>query len=157
MRIHACIARAAALLAAPMALAGCGDDTGLPTRYAVRGTVKYKGLPVERGTISFVPVDPAGRAASGAIEGGSYTLTTLSPGDGALPGKYKVAVLATDVDLTAAREKASKGGSLRQDDVMKANRKAKALVPMKYSDANVSGLSADVEAKSNRKDMDLAD
>ena len=43
-----------ALLAA-VGSSGCGDDTGLAKRYAVSGKVTYKGQPVEKGTISFMP------------------------------------------------------------------------------------------------------
>ena len=77
-----------ALLAA-VGSSGCGDDTGLAKRYAVSGKVNYKGQPVEKGTISFIPENPEGRPAAGQIENGRYALTTLTPGDGAIPGKYQ--------------------------------------------------------------------
>jgi hypothetical protein len=61
-------------------------------RYAVSGKVIYKGAPVKKGAINFVPTKPEGRGAAGQIADGYYSLTTLNPGDGAIPGKYKVMV-----------------------------------------------------------------
>src|SRR5437868_3529045 len=92
---------AAALLAGLglITILGCGDDTGLGQRYPVSGTVTFKGQPLEKGRIDFIPVDSAnGRPASGEIVGGSYSLTTAVSGDGAMPGQYKVTVTAKAVD-----------------------------------------------------------
>src|SRR4051812_47562957 len=76
-------------------VSGCGADDGIGQRYSVRGKVTYKGEPVTKGTVGFVPMDSSGRAAIGEIQpDGSYTLTTLIPLDGALPGKYRVSVSA---------------------------------------------------------------
>ena len=47
------------------AISGCGDD-GLPSRYSVSGKVTYKGEPVQKGKISFVPEVESGRGATGA-------------------------------------------------------------------------------------------
>ena len=58
------------LLGAP----GCGDSSGLPERYPVSGTVAYQGKPVERGVITFDPVSPDARTATGTLENGSKTL-----------------------------------------------------------------------------------
>ena len=48
--------------AAAVVILGCGDDSGLATRYKVSGTVKYKGQPVPKGSIVFEPTtaDAAG-------------------------------------------------------------------------------------------------
>ena len=64
---------------------GCGDDGGLAERYSVSGRVTYKGEPVKKGAINFVPGKPEGHPAAGTIEDGYYSLTTLNPGDGAIP------------------------------------------------------------------------
>ncbi len=136
---------------------GCGDGTGLAKRYKVSGTVTYKNAPVEKGTISFAPVDPnIAQAATGQIENGSYTLTTAVEGDGALPGEYKVTVTSREVDLSAAAGKVQ-GGSMRQDDVAKANSEAKKLTPAKYELPETSGLTYTVEKRSNSANFDLTD
>ena len=149
-----------AFILAPVLLlmaGGCGDDSGLPTRYAVSGTVNYNGAPVEKGKIDFVPTSPDGRAASGDIENGSYKLTTLNPNDGALPGSYKVTISSVDIDTTKLQEIA-KGGQFHHDKAFaKANKEAKNLVPSKYNLADTSGLTADVKASSNSIPFDLKD
>lgn len=137
--------------------AGCGDSTGLSRRYPVKGTITYKGVPIEKGVVSFVPTDANGRAATGAIVNGKYYLTTAIDGDGVLPGKYGITVKSQEVDLSQAQANASKGGSLRQDDVAKANKNAKNLIPSKYSLTETSGLSKEVKAESTTVDIALPD
>jgi hypothetical protein len=68
-----------------LALAGCGDGTppvsSSSTEVTVHGSVKYKGLPVKKGTIQFNPANIRRRDAKavGAPIGadGSYTVKTL--------------------------------------------------------------------------------
>ena len=137
---------------------GCGDDSGLGARYKVSGNVKYKDTPVEKGVVTFVPEDPAnGRSATGTITNGYYTLTTHANSDGALPGKYKVTVASREVDLSKAEANVKGGGTMRQDDVAKANKNAKQLVPSKYGIPETSGLSYEVKPSSNTFDIDLKD
>ncbi len=57
-----------------LVMTSCGTDDGLGKRFPVTGTVTYNGSPLEKGIISFVPDDPKGVGATGAIENGSYTL-----------------------------------------------------------------------------------
>jgi hypothetical protein len=136
---------------------GCGDDTGLARRYPVSGTVTYNGNPVEKGRIDFIPAQAEGRAASGQIADGRYSLTTAIPGDGALPGPYKVTVTSVEVDTTELKAIA-KGGQFHHDKTFaKAVRNAKRLVPSKYQLADTSGLTATVKAESNTSNFDLKD
>jgi hypothetical protein len=148
-------------VAATLVAVGCGgDDSGLDRRYKVSGTVKYNGEPVEHGTITFEPTNPAppaGRHASGYIEKGSYALTTSINGDGALPGEYKVLISSSTVDM---RELAKKqGGMVHQGDeeFQKIVKNAKSLVPIKYAKAETTTEKAKVEAKAQTMDFDLKD
>ena len=82
-----------------LALAGCGrGDPHVP----VTGTVKFSDGSVPKGeiaTITFQPVSagPGAKGASSMIaEDGSFSLRTLKPGDGALPGDYLVTVHVMD-------------------------------------------------------------
>jgi hypothetical protein len=145
-------------VAAGLALvAGCSDDSGIAQRYRVSGTVKYKGQPVPKGTITFTPTESGGRPASGDIKDGQYSLTTSTPNDGALPGQYKVTVTAVDVDQTALKEIA-KGGQFHHDEAfLKANQSAKQLVPSKYSLVETSTLKAEVKPSTNNLPFDLED
>jgi hypothetical protein len=145
-----------ALVATCLVLVGCGDSTGLGRRYKVSGTVTYKGTPVEKGVVTFQPENPEGRSATGTIENGSYSLTTAIEGDGALPGKYKVTITSKEADLSGAMAGVP-GGSPKQDDIAKANINAKNLIPAKFSLADTSGLTAEVQESSNTFNFELTD
>jgi len=138
-------------------VAGCGDDTGLTRRYSVSGTVTYKGAPVPKGNVAFIPTKPGGREASGALNNGKFTLTTATPNDGALPGSYKVTVISQDVDTTELKEVA-KGGQFHHDaKFAKAVAGATNLVPSKYKLPDTSDLTAEVKPQSNSFTFDLKD
>jgi hypothetical protein len=141
-----------------LVVSGCGDETGLPKRYSVTGKITYKGEPVEQGTIIFEPNDLAtGRVAQGTIQNGYYALSTTGENkDGALPGDYKIAIISKVVDM-ASVEANRKGGAGRQDDVIKAEKTAKRMIPKKYEQSVNSKLTATVEAKSNTKNFELTD
>ena len=79
-----------------LVLPGCaGEEEAFGKRFPVSGNVTYNGQPLEKGTISFVP-DGKGAGASGTVEKGVYKLSTGGEADGALPGKYKVTVMAKE-------------------------------------------------------------
>jgi hypothetical protein len=142
-----------------ISLPGCGDD-GFGKRYPVSGTIKYKGEPVVKGSVTFTPTESAnGRTASGELSAdGGYTLTTASSNDGALPGKYYVTIVSMEVDTSKVNATvAAKGGAGRQDEIAKATKVAKRLVPAKYSIPSTSKLEATVEEKQNTFDFDLTD
>jgi len=134
-------------------VSGCSEDDGIGERYAVRGTVTYKGEPLKHGTVNFSPEGTAGRPASGAIEDGGYEVTTLTPGDGMLPAKYKVAIQANYTDMS--KVVGNPGGLYRTDLIPKAP-KVK-LIPRKYESPATSGLSAEVKPERNTINFDLRD
>jgi hypothetical protein len=154
------------------AVLGCSDSTGLAKRYPVSGTVTYHGKALERGTISFAPADGKGRAAGGTITDGQYSLTTQDPDDGAIPGKYKVGILAKEVDPSKVDLKIKKG---REGTATEAEKKAMAkvypqkvaaraaaaaknLIPAKYSSPETSELAVEIKEQSNTGvDFDLKD
>jgi hypothetical protein len=79
------------LAALVLAAAGCG---GAGT-YAVSGKVTFEnGEPVPGGVVSFRPMAAAdGKSADSPVAAdGTFRLRTFHDGDGALPGKYQVAV-----------------------------------------------------------------
>ncbi len=144
---------------------GCGDD-GLSRRYSVTGKVTYKGEPVQKGKISFSPEDSAGRGASGDIENGSYSLTTQDPGDGALPGKYKVVVDTRQVDEALLKSETEKFAAKRkieglkvipQEVQAKVLSQTKSLTPTKYMSSQSTPLTVEVKAESNTIDIKLED
>jgi hypothetical protein len=162
------------LVAVPVvaAVVGCGDSSGLAKRYPVSGTVTYHGKPLERGTISFAPADGKGRAAGGAITDGRYSLTTQDPDDGALPGKYRVGILAKEADpskvdlkikklrggATTEAEKKAMAAVYPQKVAARAAAAAKNLIPARYSSPETSGLTVEVKEQSNTGvDFELKD
>ena len=54
---------------------GCGRGVGLTE---INGTVLYKGKPVEKGTISFMPADGNGPTAAGIVADGKYVMKVSS-------------------------------------------------------------------------------
>ena len=92
---------------------GCGgDESGLGRRYKVTGKVTYKGAAVPHGTVNFIPTKPPppeGRAATGEIKDGYYSLSTTGNDDGALPGDYNVAIIAMDIDMASAAREGAEG------------------------------------------------
>ena len=78
---------------------------------------------------------PAGQPAVGPIKpDGSYELTTDNPGDGAIIGEHKVAVVS--VDNSAAK---------------------KSVIPEKYSTPNTTPLTKTVKAGDNAIDLEVTD
>jgi hypothetical protein len=115
---------------------------------------------VAKATIVFEPTNPpipAGRVAQGLIENGSYTLSTGGKDDGALPGDYKVMVIATSVDTLELSKKT--GGLLHQGDAehQKAVKAATSPIPIKYSQTEKTPLKAKVEARPMTFDFPLDD
>ena len=77
-----CVARG--LVCAAVALiAGCGDG-----KATVSGKVTFNGEPVSRGAITLIPTDGKGQSAGGQVEGGSYMIR------GVLPGEKTVQIIA---------------------------------------------------------------
>jgi len=140
-----------ALLACALVI-GCGDD-GLQQRYAVSGKLTRKGEPLSRGTVNFVPVNPAtGRAATGDIQpDGTFSLTTQDPGDGAFAGDYRVVVNVVDIDDSKLGRMPNGMPILNQPKKIKV----KSLIPAKFSDPNKTDLTAKVEPDSNYFVFDL--
>jgi hypothetical protein len=145
-------------------IASCGNhEEAFGKRYPVSGTVTYNGQPLEKGAISFVPDKGAG--ATGAIEKGSYRLSTGGEGDGALPGKYKVTVTAKEDSYEIAKAdflKDSKGKGADVSFVPRqylsaAAEKAKSLIPTGYGDIRTTTLTAEVKEQSNSIDFKLSD
>lgn len=155
----------ALISSAVVIVGGCGSDDGLGKRYSVSGNVTYKGEKVKKANINFVPVSPDGRGASGSVVDGYYTLTTLTPGDGALPGKYKVTVDDRQVDSgqiqadadALAKKRGVTYNAIPQELQAKATKTAKGSLPGKYQIPETTSLEKEVQAQSNTFDIELTD
>ena len=136
-----------------LVLAGC-EHKGLNTA-AVSGHVSYRGKPVTEGRITFYPVD--GRAASGAIgPDGSYKLTTVREGDGALLGHHQVTIEARQVtgrpDYKGFAEEIR---GVRKGDGTRFKTGIVLLVPDRYSHRESTPLTAEVKEGKNTINFNL--
>jgi hypothetical protein len=157
--------RTFAVLAASGAflIASCGTDDGLGKRFPVSGTVTYNESPLPKGMISFVPDDPKGVGGNGAIENGSYTMSTGGDRDGVRAGKYKVVITAKEDSYAKAKADFQKAsgredpGMIPRQFVTKAAEQAKNLIPAGYGDIRTTTLTAEVTERSNSIDFKLSD
>lgn len=133
MRIRFCLPTVAWATLLGLFLAGCSHSDS-PELAPVRGTVTYKGKPLAGGTIVFAP-DPTrntpGPLAHAEIQtDGTYQLKS-GEAAGAAPGWHRVTVVAL---LVPPPVKGQTVGVPRS------------LIPEKYRDPELSGLSCEVTA-----------
>lgn len=132
--------------------AGCSREEGEPT-HKVSGTVTQKGSPVEGAIVTFTP-SPNGVAASGVTdESGVYQLTTRSSGDGAVIGKYRVAIMKYQVQQKKVPEQAPAAYSENLAEMAKPSALPKNLLPPKFANPETSKLEADVIKGENKFDF----
>jgi hypothetical protein len=72
-------------------LVGCGDQHG--GRVAVSGTAKLNGQPLNKGIVTFEPLDKQDTAGNATLSEGKFSIPRAS---GLKPGKYLVRVTAGD-------------------------------------------------------------
>ncbi len=124
---------------------GCSSNHDASTT-RVEGRITYRGEPVGRGVVHFVPLDGQDRkdlqpAAAALQADGAYRLSASRNVDGVLPGNYAVAVVAYRNPLALPGEK------------------IEYAVPVKYANPHTSGLTATIpqDAGPLRLDFDLSD
>jgi uncharacterized lipoprotein len=128
-------ARVMALLVVLLLLAGCGRSWG-----KVSGTVRYQGKPLPKGSITFY--DEANQAVTSPIDAdGKYTIPKVAV------GKVKITVaLPMFIPMAGDAEGAAK---------MRAEQRTLPNLPLRYADAEKSGLVREVKAGSQTMDFDL--
>jgi hypothetical protein len=106
----------------------------------VRGVVRLNGKPVDGARVDFHNASSDKPSAYATTDSeGKFTLTTYENGDGATPGKYRVAVT-----------KAQEAGRHEQKTAPPIFRggggapKPKWLIPQQYSNPNTSNLTHDI-------------
>ncbi len=111
-------------------LAGCNKMPDKPGLYPVRGMVTYKGQPISQGSIEFQPDNLTIYPCSSAIKDGSFDMNTFAgttKPDGAMPGKFRVAVTGQVGKGTDATK-----------------------VPRRFGDVATSGLTVEVKSGGDR-------
>lgn len=122
-------------------LSGCGGGGNGPVTVPVKGVVTYKGKPVPKLSVAFLP--DKGMVAEGTTDAnGRFTLTTKKPGDGAMVGSYKVGISfvpdkVPDMPGFPGADKSE----------------TESPIPKKYADANTSGLTGVVDKNASKNDF----
>ena len=129
-------------------LAGCsGPGSVGPKTVPASGKVTYKNQPVEGAVVSFLG-DASTKPAMGMTDSsGEFFLTTGSkPGDGAVPGTYRVTV----TKIIGSAKPATKGPTSMEDAAKAAQAPAPtkplSMLPEKYNAVESSGLQFTVKA-----------
>jgi hypothetical protein len=129
-----------------IAVVGC-SKSGIKGLASVTGTVTQGGKPLEGATVTFVPTATGGdvKAATGTTDAqGVFKLTTLQPGDGAMPGEYNVTV--SKLEVTGKIFTQEEGNAYYQKYQKPPPIPAsKNHVDLKYSHPINSGLTASVK------------
>lgn len=152
---------------------GCRHGMRLSGLVPARGTLTYNGVPVEKANILFEPVSVSGDARicyAVTRSDGRFEMTSLHPGDGVLPGKYKVVVRKIDSTARVETENTaplflqapsqhSAARSLSPKESMARNAASvKHLLPAKYASADSSDLEIEIGKKGDRNiAIDLSD
>lgn len=126
------LSRSALLCLLPLLLSACGKRSveGRPELVPVAGMVLFDGQPSQGATVVFAPEGHQFAATAKTDGAGRFELMTFDPGDGAVPGNYKVTVSLCEVIPLA-------GGAIREEHHL----------PKRYLDFETSGLTATVTAE----------
>ena len=124
-RLDCGVRAAVAVLVLAVVMTGCGRRFPMAE---VSGKVTLDGKPLSDATVMFVP--EKGFAAAGTLQpDGTFRLISGRPGDGAVIGSHKVAVMPANP--------------------------LKAHFPAKYQNAETRGFSVEVKAGKNSFEFDL--
>lgn len=151
---------------AAMLAAGCSNGAPKPKTVRVTGKVLYKSQPVAGASVAFLGSGPNTPSAMGKTDAqGVFELTTIDPGDGAVPGTYQVTV--TKMVPSKSGAGASKGPMSMEDAAKRATPTGPAkeadasegsLLPERYARASTSNLSFVVkEGEKNDFPIELND
>src|SRR5262249_11742010 len=137
---------------------GFKSDDGLGQRYPVHGRVTYGSQPLKIGRITFYPIDTASTArdATGTIQDGDYSLSTIGAEAGRFPCSYRVTIVARSAEPSKVQPIVP-GGAASPFDAIKAVGRAKDLISPRYKSPRLSPLTREVKAGTNRFDFELED
>jgi hypothetical protein len=145
--------------AVSLALAGCQKPVaGRPETAAVTVTVTLNGAPLDGAAVSFQPVDSAGKGAAGTTGAdGRAKMMTFEPNDGAIPGKYRIAVSKSGAGGSKSMSMEEYGQMMKKvSPGGKSSGAPKQTVPQKYTNAATSGFEFDVlKGKENTLTLEL--
>jgi hypothetical protein len=125
-------------------LVGCGEKAT-----TVNGSVTYNGEPVQKGTISFRPVDGTGQSFGARIKDGKYTAA-----DKATPGQKLVVIFGTkEIDHYMSSEEAYR----KAEEAKKAGKQwADGMEPADYIAEDAEGNGKQVEIMPGDQTIDFS-
>ena len=152
-----------------LVFSGCGGNPD--NKYIkVEGTITHNGQVVEGATVTWVPVDSSGEAASGRTDAsGKFVLTSSRAtrgGTGVLPGEYRVFVSKRSVAPPDPDEEAYSQGRITYDELQQRRSVSvdrhvpppTDLLPSKYNNRGRPILAATVQqGRSDPFNFDLTD
>jgi len=136
-----------------LTMVGCGGgggevDPNRPITVEVTGKVMYKDAPVEGASVTFRAEDKDGNGASAITTAdGSFSLTTFAAGDGAVPGKYKVGIIKSEIVGADNSYSDVNSPNYGKEPPEAAKGKTVHHVPAKFNDPATSGLTAEVKSE----------
>lgn len=146
-----------ALAVTLLPLAGCfggGDQwtKNLPQTVKASGVVTHNGTPVENASVVFAPIAPGEHAASGRTDSrGRFELKAFPSKDGAVPGKYRVAVSKTVEKMMkyeiAAVDAGEDAEHAEEDDESPQFEEGvgwENVLPKQYANPNNSGIELEI-------------
>ncbi len=146
-----------ASLAVFLGLAGCEPESlrDGPEMVKVSGTLTLDGEPVAGAHIRFSPEGKGPAAFAETDTRGRYQLRTFDPGDGAIPGKYRISVTKEVTEGVVEFE-----SQQEREEYLKKNgrptRKTTNALPQKFGNPETSDLAAEISlAGSKRVDLEL--
>ena len=126
---------AALWTALTLLLTGCGGDTNIAP---FTGEVRYKGKPLEFGSVMLQPVE-GGQPSNAIIQSdGTFVMSIREVGEGATIGQNRVRVTCFPAQNTNKTANASQELAL-----------GKSLIPTKYNSFGSSGLTIEVKPENN--------
>jgi hypothetical protein len=140
---------------------GCG---GADRPVRVQGTVTLDGQPVGGAAVQFVPEGGTARPAFAETQpDGTYKITTKDPGDGAVPGDYKVVIVWEPAPPPMFRSAGEDGPTRQQQQRAIEEYQAKQkkagkgpVIPAVYGDPGKTPLRVKVPAPGGRVDFALS-
>ncbi len=135
-----------------LAFVGCGN----PNLGQVSGIVTYDGQPLENATVIFIPQGPEGvLGVAQTDENGKYIMSSplkKNVTEGVLAGEYNVTITKKE-KIVDADQILYNEGKISYDELNERQSKkdidvqAKSLIPTRYDSIETSGLTAEVQAK----------
>jgi len=116
---------------------GCGGSK--PATAPVSGTVLLDGKPVADAAVLFEPAEGGVPARGSTDSTGQFSLSTFTRGDGAVPGRHRVAISKMIMEGIKADDFGLEDSSAAPASQPKSG------VPRRYADPATSGLEATVE------------